>query len=207
MHGLDGFNDDDGTVFRDVIMLALLGFVTVVVLLLPHLNPPTQATDAPQPGNIIVELHWPDDMNTDVDLWVEAPGDVPVGYSNQGGAVFNLLRDDMGHINDSGRLNYEIAFSRGAPAGEYTVNLHLYSNIEGRPKIPAEVAVGVKRNQSDKVHTIAEKRVDLIHPGQEITVMRFRLDQEMNLVEGSLHELPKPLRAAHVKRNREASPR
>lgn len=200
MHGFDRFEEDDGTVFRDVIMLALLGFVTVVVLLLPHLNPPTRTMDARQPGNLVVELHWPDNMNTDVDLWVEAPGDVPVGYSNQGGAVFNLLRDDMGHINDSGRLNYEIAFSRGAPAGEYTVNLHLYSNVDGSATIPAEVSVGVKKGERDKVQTIAKKRVDLVHPGQEVTVMRFTLDKDMNLVEGSLHDLPKPLRTAHANR-------
>lgn len=198
MLDFDQIEEDDGTVFRDVIMLALLGFVTVVVLLLPHLNPPTKITDAPQAGNLVVQVHWPDDLNTDVDLWVKAPGDMPVGYSNQGGAVFNLLRDDMGHINDSGRLNYEIAFSRGAPAGEYIVNLHLYSNIDGRPVIPAEVSVGVKKSERDKVHTIAKKRVDLFHTGQEITVMRFRLDNEMNLVAGSLHDLPKPLRTAHM---------
>ena len=45
MHGIESFDDnDDGTVFRDVIMLALLGFVTIVILLLPHLHPPTAAT-------------------------------------------------------------------------------------------------------------------------------------------------------------------
>lgn len=201
MQPFDAFEEDDGTVFRDVIMLALLGFVTIVVLLLPHLNPPTRAMDARQPGNIVVELHWPDTINTDVDLWVQAPGDVPVGYSNQGGAIFNLLRDDMGHINDGGRLNYEIAFSRGAPAGEYTVNLHLYSNIEGTPVVPAEVAVGIKASERDEVRTIARKRIELIHPGQEVTVMRFRLDRDMKLVAGSMHDLPKPLRTAHAGRS------
>ena len=77
MHGLDPFDGtDDGTVFRDVIMLALLGFVTIVILLLPHLNPPTQAAaSADPPGNVIVELRWPDELDTDVDLWVEGPGD------------------------------------------------------------------------------------------------------------------------------------
>ncbi len=195
MRGLDLFEEDDGTVFRDVIMLALLGFVTVVVLLLPHLNPPTREADAQQPGNLVVELHWPDDMNTDVDLWVQAPGDVPVGYSNQGGAIFNLLRDDMGQVNDTGRLNYEIAFSRGAPAGEYTVNLHLYSNVDRRQLVPAEVTVGVKKDERDPVKVIARKRVELARPGQEITVVRFALDQSAMLIPGSVHDLPKPLRA------------
>ena len=54
MHGLDSFDtDSDGTVFRDVIMLALLGFAAIVMLLLPHLNPPVEVTAAaPPPGNV-----------------------------------------------------------------------------------------------------------------------------------------------------------
>lgn len=188
--------EDDGTVFRDVIMLALLGFVTIVVLLLPHLNPPTRPTDQQQPGNVVVELHWPDDMNTDVDLWVQAPGDKPVGYSNRGGRVFNLLRDDLGQVNDSGTLNYEIAFSRGAPAGEYTVNLHLYRNADYRQTVPAEVVVGIKKRESDPMTVIHRANVELQHTGQEITIARFSLDKDSNLVPNSLHDLPKKLRSA-----------
>lgn len=201
---MQGFNllddGDDGTVFRDIILLALLGFVTIVVLLLPHLNPPTQVTEStPQPGNIVVELHWPNEMNTDVDLWVQAPGDVPVGYSNKGGAVFNLLRDDLGHINDTSELNYEIAFSRGAPAGEYTVNLHLYSNSSVRTIVPAEVVIGVKSDNDAPLKIIAKEHVELFHIGQELTVVRFSLDSQANLIPNSVHNLPKALRSAFIK--------
>jgi hypothetical protein len=113
MHSIEG--DDDATVFRDVILLALLGFVTIVVLLLPHLNPPTKEEQAsPAAGNLIVEVRWADQIDADVDLWVEAPGDEAVGYSNKGGHIFNLLRDDLGHKGDITGLNYEMAFSRGA---------------------------------------------------------------------------------------------
>jgi len=198
MQGFDLFGDsDDGTVFRDVIMLALLGFVTIVVLLLPHLNPPTKTTDQQQPGNIVVELHWPDDMNTDVDLWVQAPGDKPVGYSNRGGRIFNLLRDDMGHINDSGKLNYEIAFSRGAPEGEYTVNLHLYSNTDARKTVPSQVVVGIKRGEQDPMQVIYREQVELARTGQEVTVVRFTLDANSKVVPDSVHNLPRRLRSAH----------
>lgn len=70
MNGLDSFETDSGdTVFRDVIMLALAGFIAIVIILLPHLNPPAKAVEAaPPPGNIIVEIRWPDDLDTDVDL-------------------------------------------------------------------------------------------------------------------------------------------
>ena len=96
------------------------GFVTVAVLLLPHIGESQGQGRRPRrpqpPGNVMVEARWPDQLDTDVDLWVQAPGDVPVGYSNKGGAVFNLLRDDLGRRGRD-RLNYEVSYSRGMPAG------------------------------------------------------------------------------------------
>jgi hypothetical protein len=99
----DGGEDGD-IVFRDLIMLMLSGFVTVAVLLLPHIGESRAkaATETVQPpDNVLIEARWPDRMDTDVDLWVQAPGDVPVGYSNKGGAIFNLLRDDLGERADA----------------------------------------------------------------------------------------------------------
>lgn len=197
MHGLDQLDGaDDGTVFRDVIMLALLGFIVIVILLLPHLNPPTKAVSpVSPPGNVVIEARWPDGVDADVDLWVQAPGDRPVGYSNKGARVFNLLRDDLGRSNDVDGLNYEIAFSRGAPAGEYTVNLHLYRKRESRPSVPVKVSIGVQRGASKTLHRIAVRDIDLSHSGEEVTVARFTLDAEGQLVAGSVHDLPKPLRS------------
>ncbi len=198
MQDIDPFDGtDDGTVFRDVIMLALLGFITIVILLLPHLNPPVEASDPSQPpGNVIVELRWPDNIDADVDLWVEAPGDTPVGYSNKGGRIFNLLRDDLGHSNDATKLNYEIAFSRGIPAGEYTVNLHLYRSKHRYLPIPAVVVVGIKADRDAALLPIATGNVELVRVGQEITVVRFSIDERGMLVPGSIHELQRELRAA-----------
>jgi hypothetical protein len=130
MRETDLFDDESGaTVFRDVSMLALAGFIMLVLLLLPHLNPRAKTQVAARsPGNVIIEARWPDEPNADVDLWVQAPGDVPVGYSNAGGAIFNQLRDDLGHTADLTGLNYEFSYGRGDPAGEYAVNVHLYRN-------------------------------------------------------------------------------
>ena len=61
---------------------------------------PARATTSLAPGNVIIEAQWADKLDADVDLWVQAPGDVPVGYSNKSGAVFNLLRDDLGRAHD-----------------------------------------------------------------------------------------------------------
>ncbi len=199
MHGIDFAEDanDDSTVFRDVIMLALLGFVTIVILLLPHINPPTvaEATTDP-PGNVLVEVRWPDEFDSDVDLWVQAPGDLPVGYSNTGGDVFNLLRDDLGHSKDVTNVNYEVAYSRGTPAGEYTVNLHLYRNNAGRFPIPVTVQVSLKNRKKGPPAKIALEQVEMRRIGEEQTIVRFSLDDEGNLVPGSVHHLPRGLRTS-----------
>lgn len=197
MYALDDIEEgDDGTVFRDVIMLALLGFVTIVVLLLPHLNPPVPPTDdAPTPGNVVVELRWPDAVDADVDLWVQAPGDGPVGYSNKGGRVFNLLRDDLGFANDPGTLNYEVAYSRGRPGGEYVINVHLYTNKSQRYPVECEVTIGMKKLSGSGLKRIAYKKVRLVEMGQEMTIMRFKLDDKGDLVSGSLHDVPMMLRS------------
>ncbi len=198
MHGLDHF-DDDGhqTVFRDVIFLALAGFVAMVLLLLPHLNPPATAKEGtPAPGNVIVEISWPEKVDADVDLWVEAPGDVPVGYSNKGGLIFNLLRDDLGGQADVTQINYEVSYSRGVPEGEYTVNVHLYRDTSGQLPLPVTVAVSVKREASLAAKRILTTRLQLEHQGQELTAFRFALDADGRLVTGSVHDLPKRLRSA-----------
>src|SRR4051794_3763581 len=65
---------------------------------------------AAAPGNVIVEMTWPPNIDADVDLWVQAPGDVPVGYSDKSGIIFNLLRDDLGHSGDPNSMNYEVTY-------------------------------------------------------------------------------------------------
>ena len=101
------------TTFRDLLMIMLLGFVFMIIAMVPHLNPPATEDDAEPPGNVIAHITWPEG-NTDVDMWVTGPGElVPVGYSNKGGLLWNLLRDDLGHNGtDATDLNFENAFSR-----------------------------------------------------------------------------------------------
>lgn len=199
MQGLDtGFEDPGDTVFRDVIMLALAGFMTVVILVLAHINPRAvaqNAQDTAPPGNVMIEANWPPDLDTDVDLWVQAPGDNPVGYSNKGGAVFNLLRDDLGHQLDISGLNYESSFSRGVIPGEYTVNLHLYRNRARSAAVPVTVVVSVKPGPDLPARQILMTKLTLDREGEERTVFRFDLTKSGALKPGSVNSLQRPLRS------------
>ena len=196
--------NDTGVAFQDMVLLALAGFVAIVILILPFINPTATAEPTFTPGNITVEIYWPDELDADVDLWVLGPGDRPVGYSNRGGVVFNLLRDDLGNLADTTPFNYEVAYSRGLPAGEYVVNVHLYrfpmqgnfAGMSNKTPIEVQVVVGVKENPGATWRRLAGKSVTLSGFGQEITVMRFTIDEAGALVRGSINDVPKALRAA-----------
>lgn len=196
----DNNDDGSGTIFRDVIMLALMGFVVIVVLLLPHINPAKhkENIDINPPGNIIVEIQWPYESNTDVDLWVQGPGDVPVGYSNKGGKLFNLLRDDLGSQFDVTKINYENSYSRGIVEGEYTINLHLYRHMSGPFPVKVVVVVSVKKDPDAPTRQILTRTVELVRVGQEITVFRFELDKDGTLDTSSVHDIYKALRSGRT---------
>ncbi|MFP6690271.1 MAG: hypothetical protein VCD31_13310 [Alphaproteobacteria bacterium] len=102
-------------------LLALPRFVAPVAIMIPFISPPAEAeqkTSATEPGTVIVEIHWPPELDTDVDLWVKAPGDRPAGHSYKGGSWVDLPRDDLGHFNDLTEPNYRIVFGRAIVAGE-----------------------------------------------------------------------------------------
>ena len=195
-----GSGDDSSIIFRDVVTLALVGIVALVIILLMHINPPGKNADSDvePPGNVIIEISWDHAIDADVDLWVQAPGDAPVGYSNKGGQVFNLLRDDLGHTNDPSDVNLETAYTRGIPAGEYIVNVHFYRNRSKISPVTVNVVARVKANQHSTTKNIVSRKIDLQHIGSEETAFRFRLKDDGKLVKDSINTINRPLRSAQT---------
>ena len=181
------------TVFRDMTMLALSGFIIIVLLLLPWLNikAQDQATKEPS-GSVIVEAFWPEDRDVDVDLWVKAPSDSAVGYSNMNGYYFNLLRDDRGNLFDRTPINYEISYTRGIAAGDYQANIHLYQT-DGGPPIEVKIIISVVEPEQRARTPIIKKDVILKKFGQEITVARWTLASDGKLAPNSVHSLKRSL--------------
>jgi hypothetical protein len=187
------------TVWLDTALLMLGGFVLMATLMMTVMNPPatsSEAEGAPAPGNVIVEAQWPDQVDADVDLWVQAPGDRPVGYSNKSGRIFNLLRDDLGKSHDVTDYNYEVAYTRGTPGGEYVVNLHMYRGRQTSYPVDVKIIASLKDDSSGAVKQLVTTTVQLRKEGQELTALRFRLDTDGRLVAGSVNSLFKPLRVA-----------
>lgn len=194
MTPFDDFDDGNtDTVFRDVILLTLVGFVAMVIMLLPHISKKQEEReDHRPPGNVIIEMHWPNDMQFDVDLWVQGPDSTPVGFWNQGNDVFNLLRDDLGIEGDATNENYEVSYSRGIFAGEYIVNVHMYGVKPPDLIIPVKIVVSV-RTKYESARQILASTVELRDRNQEETAFKFRLTSEGELVAGSVSTLRHPL--------------
>jgi hypothetical protein len=170
----------------------LLVIITILLIFQNPPVPPVEAASVEAPGNMIVTAIWPDGP-ADVDLWMLSPGEtVPVGYSNRAGKVSNLLRDDLGTNGDSMPLNFENIYTRGLPAGQYVANLHCYSCRRGNETVKVEIRFGLP-GQAPRL--LAEETV-VLAPGQERTVIAFRLDDKGNVVPGSVNRVFKPLRSA-----------
>ena len=177
-----------GTLYRDILANFLLLFVMLLLVLIPHIREPTKATAAADPpGNIIATISWPEG-NTDIDLWAIGPGEPwAVGYSNKGGVLWNLLRDDLGTLPDATALNYENAYTRGAPPGEYIINVHCYRC----PIVPQKVEVELRNSKGDPhaakgTALLFTSSIELRATGQERTAARFKLDINGDLIPGSI---------------------
>lgn len=166
--------------------LLYFSMVVVVYILLSFINIPEKEEneDPPRQGNLIIQISWPHEMDSDVDLWVRSSADmVPVGYSNKGGPLFNLLRDDLGDLADLTGKNEEETVSRGIPDGEYIVNAHLFNLKGGRLPIPVKLFVFLKNPVQANGKTWENASAKLIFTvegslkfsGQELTMARFKL--------------------------------
>src|SRR5882672_1830165 len=184
--------------FRDMLFLLVFAYLIISAVALAHVAKKDQQAAQNQvapPGHVVVELTWARDSDADVDLWVQGPGDIPVGYSNKSGVIFNLLRDDLGRSADLNSMNYEVAYGRGKWPGEYVINAMLYRDRDHKFPVPATVRVSLQGDNGD-VQQVLTSNVALTYEGQETTVFRFKLDDKGHYVADSLNRIHKDLRSA-----------
>lgn len=184
--------------FRDLFLGALGLFVILFVIIITLINPPTvEETDVSREnGDLTIYVAWPDDMNIDIDIWSFAPKELkPVGYSNKDGRILNLLRDDMGFVNDFSGKNFEFMISRGLPPGVWYVNLHFYSSRGVSLDTVVPIKVIIERIMPNKLKKILfVKDVEMKALKEEITVVSFELDEDGEVIEESINNDFKSLR-------------
>ncbi len=185
LNALKGDTESAGVAFRDVLFLMVLSLVIVIFLISLLINP-QEEEEAPLRTDIVIEAMWPSGEAHDIDLWAMGPDEVPVGWGlSSAGPSLNLERDDRGIINDATTLNYEIITVRDKTPGEYLINLHLYNEFESVLPVPVTVKVTGRGGLGE----IFSGEVRINERKQEVTVVRFRLDEDGNLVEDSINDM------------------
>lgn len=184
----------------------MIAFMILALMSLPFVQPIQKKEEARKEesksaGDMMVEIHWTDNVDIDIDLWVKSPDDErPVGYSNRAGKTFNLLRDDLGASNDSTTRNYEMAYTRGLPPGEYVVNIHYFADRTpgDTHEVPVEVLISSKAGGADKVtggmKQIISRKAVLRAKDEEVTVVRFTILESGELDEESINDFYQELR-------------
>lgn len=189
----ESFDDFNSIAYRDILLNTILGLITIIGCMMILMTFEKKVTESlAPPGNIVVTISWPDGP-TDVDLWVYGGNEkLPVGFSNKSGLLFDLLRDDLGTVDDDQPLNYEAAYSHGIVSGSYVFNVRCYTCST----FPVPVKWEVDVNGPSGTRVIARGVVQLLRQGQEITLISFKMDAHGDVDRDSISHVFQPLAIA-----------
>ena len=180
------------TSFLDLLFNMLLAFTALFVLAFSMVNEnkDRSKSNVEVKAEYIITMIWPDDMDNDIDIYVEDPLGNLCFFRRREEGLMHLDRDDLGFKNDtvetpSGKIKYpynrEIITLRGYHAGEYCINAHAFKKVDPRP---CEVTV-----QVDKLNPVMKTMIinsaTLTESGGEKTVLRFRLDSAGEILSSS----------------------
>lgn len=170
--------------FFDFLIVLLVGLLALTVV---KRQETAEAGVSPK-AEFLVELTWPDESASDIDLWFREPAGNVLFFASKQFSVYSLDRDDLGRSNDTMTMpdgtthtilvNREILTMRGwSPSGRYTINVHVYRWNERAP-IEATVRI-IRLNPFD---IALERKVALRTNGQEVTVASFGIDKDGRLI-------------------------
>lgn len=185
--------------FIDLLFNTLVGFVFLFILAFVLINPVAKKSDVEIVAEFIIKITWPTDSVDDIDLWMRDPLGNYAGFKSKDVGLMSLNRDDLGTSNDTvydpdGKRivvfrNEELITIRGIVPGEYIVNVHWYGDKppitelgqKDYPIVPVETQI----EKINPYNVVYAKIVNLTIKGQEITVIRFTVDEKGNVVEFS----------------------
>lgn len=173
--------------FLDVLLNLVCGLTALFVLsflLISIENKKSQNLESK--AEFVITVEWDKDSEYDVDSYCEDPLGNLVAFMRREQGLMSLNRDDTGFGGDrintpngtyEYKINREQVQIRGIIPGEYTFNVHLYSNRGNSDPIK----VYVKLEKMNPYSIQAAKEVELNHVGHEITVFRFTVNEDGNI--------------------------
>jgi hypothetical protein len=174
---------------------ALLVFCVVLFFLI---SPDDAKEEGLKPSmEFMIRLQWPEEIRSDVDIWIRDPDGKILYYGNRVVDFLSLERDDVGYYSEallarSGTARMpgeEIVAIRGFKPGEYVVNAHLYryrSTPFGGSIPPFEVKLIIDK-LNPRIKTIYSGTGTFTESREEIHILRFTLTREgeiTNIIEG-----------------------
>ena len=169
--------------FLDLLFNTLLCFAALFALSFVLINPSKKQNNVKMKAEFMITVTWPNDLDDDVDMYVEDPQGNLVAFMRREEGLMHLDRDDLGHRNDTvvtewGPIefkdNREIVTVRGTVPGEYVVNVHMYM----KRSEAEEVSVTIQLDKINPYSTVMIKEVVLRLSGDEKTAFRFTVDKE-----------------------------
>ena len=189
--------------FLDLLFNTLLCFAALFALSFILVNPSKQNKNVEAKADFIITVTWPADMDDDVDTYVEDPAGNLVAFMRREQGLMHLDRDDVGFRSDrietaagivEFKENREIVTLRGTLAGEYVVNVHMYTKRSGEG--PTPVVIRLEKLTPFKIAAVRE--LTLMANSDEKTAFRFVLNDKGEVVD--VNHLEKSL-ASKVQRN------
>jgi hypothetical protein len=181
--------------FLDLLFNILIGFVFLFIVSFLLINPIAKRADIEVKAEFLITVFWPDNLEDDVDIYVEDPIGNLVWFKSREPGLMHLDRDDLGKRNDevvtaAGTIlfpeNREIVTLRGIIPGEYVVNVHCYFKVGPEP-----VPVTIQIDKINPYSVVLRETVDLTNKGEEITVTRFSVNSNGKVT--NVNKLPKKL--------------
>ena len=181
--------------FVDLLFNVLIGFVFLFIVSFLLINPIAKRADIEVKAEFLITVMWPDNLEDDVDTYVEDPAGNLVWFRSREPGLMHLDRDDLGKRNDevvtaAGTIlfpeNREIVTLRGIVPGEYVVNIHMYFKV-GQEPVPVTI-------QIDKINpysVVLRETIELKSKGDEVTVARFSVKSNGDIID--VNKLPKKL--------------
>lgn len=184
--------------YNEFLWTLLICFVVLAVILIADIKEKQNSDKTsmePVAGSISVYAYWKDGIDLDLDTHLASPDGDHVFYGRLSGTIWNLLRDDLGMINDTATRNFENAYARGLPPGEYVVNVHAFRGSADLfpAEIDGEVIVTANPTAGKGSQQVVKQKVTLYRVGEEATLVRFKIDGDGNVVTGSVNHIFKSL--------------
>lgn len=157
----------------------MLGFAAMFLLSLAMITAAQKKEDQSLKRDVeyFIRIEWQGDSDNDVDMWLQDPTGDMIGYKDKQRNHMYLERDNLGNdanLKVPGHINEEVISLLKAVPGWYTLNLHWFERRTDNRN--PEISYSIIK-MKPTMQTIANGTAALKYKGQELTVLRFRMNK------------------------------